>query len=424
MRRSGHRLLAAALSVAAVDAGADLGMGIHVHNSQEIASAAKVGYGHLRLWDSYTAWRDMQPERPQLIRLEELNLRVGIAERNGLKVILTLGSTPTWASMRPKEKCAYGLGCAAPPASMEQWRAYVRVVARTFKGRIECYQIWNEVSFPDDAVLNARTSGGGGSPDFFSGTADQLVALQRAAFEEIKAADPKACVLSPSFHSSGEWFGKVERFLQAGGGAWFDRLSFHFYTGEHPPERVQFYAREVQSVLARFGRGDAEIWNTETGIMFPSNRGQAQQEFRDRVFAEVLRHYLVNFASGIKRVYWYSWDHRDGLGVSRLVSKSGAVSEELARELTTFFSGLQSVECPLAPYVHAPHVGVWHCTLTWQGGITREIAWNTAGADAKASLPSTGREWRLWGRPASEAPLPAGHRLDGRPVVSNALPRR
>lgn len=386
-------------------------LGIHVHELSEAAAAASVGYGSIRLWDSGTQWRDLEPE-PGLLRLGPLQARVSHARQAGQRVMLTLGGTPTWASSRPRERCPYGWGCAAPPSDLQSWRSYVRRIATEFAGRIECYETMNEVSFPTDPILNSRSRNGGGDPQFYSGTVQQLVALQRVAFEEIRAADPKACVLSPSFHSSGEWFGKLDRFLEAGGGQWFDRLSFHFYTGEHPPERTHAYVSGVRAVLARHGKGDVEIWNTETGVSFPPQPGKAPQALRDTVHAEVLRTYLVNFGSGVKRLYWYAWDHDDELGLHRRSRNAGPVVEEAARAAVAFLRGLKAVDCPQA----SPD-GLWHCTMQWHDGRVREVAWAAGSAAGRLPLPHPERSWRMWGRSPSEPPVPPTHRLDSRPVI-------
>ena len=159
------------------------------------------------------AWKP----QPHLWKFDRIDAYLAASEKAHLKVLWTIGNTPRWASARPDEKCAYGLGCAAEPANIEDWRRYVHTIATTFRGRIECYEPWNEVSFPSDPIF--KQPGAGGDPaQFFSGSVDAMVSLARVAYEEIKRADPQACVLSPSFHSSGHWAEKFDRYLAAGGG--------------------------------------------------------------------------------------------------------------------------------------------------------------------------------------------------------------
>ena len=59
-----------------------------------------------------------------------LDARVQEAQTNKQRILLTLGSSPQWASSRPNETCSYGnIGCAAPPADINDWRDYVKAVA-------------------------------------------------------------------------------------------------------------------------------------------------------------------------------------------------------------------------------------------------------------------------------------------------------
>ena len=409
-----RRALAAGLCALAVSSAVASPIGIHVHRGTEVEAAAGVGFTSLRLWDSFTMWSDLQPE-PWRVQLGALEARVAQAERLRLRVILTLGGTPQWASMRPTERCPYGWGCAAAPANLDHWRAYVRAVARAFAGRIECYETWNEVSFPTDPEL-VRV-GAQGEAHFFSGTPAELAALQRAAFEEIRRADPSACVLSPSFHVSGDWNRKLDRFLAAGGARYFDKLSWHFYFGDLP-EDTRRVAGEVRSVLSRHGLAEIEIWNTEVGIPFALKRaGRGPAEFREFVFAHTLRTYLANLASGVSRVYWYAWDNGE-FGLSREKSGVGTLALEAARASIELLRGVQAVSCPGASVV-----AVWRCEIRYLDGSARELVWSTLGPDRPASEVVLGRPARRWGSYAP--PVPAGQPLLLGPIpwVSDAYRR-
>lgn len=414
MRRLLLPVLAAGSFAGAWASGPGMPIGIHVHQGREVSAAAQAGFAKIRLWDSFTTWSDLQPE-PGRFRLGALEARVAQAERLGLRVILTLGSTPQWASMRPMERCAYGYGCAAPPVSLEFWRTYVRTVASAFAGRIECYETWNEVSFPTDPELVRL--GAQGDPKFYSGTPAQLAALQQVAFEEIRKADPAACVLSPSFHSSGDWNRKLDRFLASGGTRYFDKLSWHFYFGDLP-EDTRRVMGEVRSVLARHGLADAEIWNTEVGIPFALKRaGRGAPEFRQFVFSMTLRTYLANFAAGVRRVYWYAWDNGE-FGLSREKSGTGDLALEATRAAIELLRDAQLVDCPGAQVV-----GVWRCEVRYRDGSLREIVWSTLDRDRPAPDVVLARPARRWGTEA--APMPAGRplALGSAPWVSDAFRR-
>lgn len=65
------------------------------------------------------------------------------------------------------------------PPRIDLWRDWVRQVAIHGKGRVRFYEIWNEPDLP-----------------FFKGTPEEYVELLKAAYEEIKAVDPDAQVMT------------------------------------------------------------------------------------------------------------------------------------------------------------------------------------------------------------------------------------
>ena len=75
---------------------------------------------------------------------ENLDRSVALAEAHHASVLLTLGLTPRWASLAPKENVGYVSGYAAEPKDIEDWRVFVRTVATRYQGRIHAYEIWNE----------------------------------------------------------------------------------------------------------------------------------------------------------------------------------------------------------------------------------------------------------------------------------------
>jgi hypothetical protein len=397
-------VLAAALSG---DVGAVIvpeSFGIHVHRSENIAAAKAVGFGSLRLWDSGTSWRDLEPRRG-LLALAPLSYIVREARRAGLKPMLTLGSTPKWASVRPEEECAYGVGCAAEPRDVEAWRVYVRRVASGFRESIECFEPWNEVSFPREPGL-AEGERGGSLGHFFSGSARDMVEISRATYQEVKAANAGACVLSPSFHSSGDWIEKLDRFLAVGGGRWFDVLSFHFYFGTEPEETIVGMKR-VQETLSKYGLGQRRIWNTEVGIPFHLTAERIKAiGYDDLVYAMTLRTYLVNFGSGIERVYWYAWDNEQ-FGISGGTNNRG-VGAQAIRASISLLRGTSRVAC-------SDEQGLWTCDI--KSGRGRQwVAWTTAKGPVGRVI-RVGGGARRWGEDGESFRAGSEVVLDARPIV-------
>ncbi|WP_028535728.1 beta-galactosidase [Paludibacterium yongneupense] len=391
--------------------------GFHGHELFSSAAAFNVGFGSIRLWDTGTSWRDVEPEKGRFdfSRLDEF---VRIAGKNDLKVTLTLGSTPQWASLRKNESCAYGQGCAAPPADIEDWKNYVATVVSRYKGRIECYESWNEVSFPSEPALLYKV--GGGNPMFYSGTIAQLVDLQKVVYEQVKAIDPKACVLSPSFHSTGDWVRKADLFMKAGGGRYFDNLSFHLYFGDWPERMVPVIAR-LRAALDHYGLKASRIYNTEVGIPFDQyqNRARSQAVLSGHSSGDpanigaalILRTYLTNAAFGVDRVYWYAWD--DGVfGMEKPDAFSRDGEKRVFGQVVKLLEGQTIDGC-------AKESGdrYWTCRLHSAAG-KMAVYWTDPHAErAQFKIPATARSAYLFGREGGQLPAGSSLMLGFEPVV-------
>lgn len=384
--------------------GGSLTLGFHAHEPVNIEAAASTGYSAIRLWDTRTDWRSLKLQA-NLWQFDRIQTYLAASEKANLKVLWTIGNTPQWASVRPMEKCAYGLGCAAEPANMEDWRRYVRTIATTFRGRIECYEPWNEVSFPTDPAFSKQGSGGD-SGQFFTGSVDAMIALARAAHEEIKRADPEACVLSPSFHTSGDWVLKLDRFLAAGGGKYFDVVSEHFYFGEEPERAVRIIG-EIKQVLAKHGLSHVPIWNTEVGWPFVAEvKKWPGMSLENLTYAMTLRTYLLNASEGVSRVYWYAWDNK-GMGVINPDTNQdfGSAAASAAVHL---LDGFEAANCKA-------NGNLWQCRVTARGKRFKVI-W----LSGKSVVPLTTvykYNATRWGRTSEFLPAGRPFSLDGRPVI-------
>jgi len=385
-------------------AGEGMTLGFHAHEPRHVEAAARIGYGAIRLWDTGTDWSSVNPQ-PQSWRFGRVEAYLAASEKAHLKILWTIGNTPRWASARPNEVCAYGFGCAAEPAIIENWRRYVRTLAYRFRGRIECYEPWNEVSFPTDPIFRSPGAGGD-SGQFFSGSIDAMVSLARVAYEEIKRVDPQACVLSPSFHSSGHWAEKFDLFLAAGGGRYLDVVSQHFYFGEEP-EQVVPVIRAMRQVMSKHGLGQTPIWNTEVGVPFVANASRwPGLSLEDAVYSLTLRSYLLNASEGVSRVYWYAWDNRN-LGFSE-PGASRDFGSAAASAAARVLDGVEAVNC-------RAQGSVWQCQLT-AGSRLFNVVWS-AGKESKPVTVTYERSATRWGRRPESIPAGRPIVLDARPVI-------
>jgi hypothetical protein len=190
--------------------------------------------------------------------LDRADLVVDAARRRGLKVLLTIWRTPSWANG--------GAGELAPPASPADFGNFMSWLAGRFRGRVSAYEIWNE---PD-------------SRDFFTGSVGQYAGLVRAAHPAVKAADPDAqVVLGGPIHNNTDW---LRAAYQAGVRGSFDVLATHPYAGptDLPPEvpdqrgdniYLLTHVAAVHALMVANGDGDKPIWFTEFGWSSHANSG-------------------------------------------------------------------------------------------------------------------------------------------------------
>lgn len=132
------------------------------------------------------AWEDIEPQQGEwhFSRADEI---LDGLERRGLKLVVRLSNTPTWV------QAAGGLDFIdAPPTPehMADWANYCQTLATRYKGRIAAYQIWNEP--------NLTREWGNRRPD-----AAAYTELLRVCSEAIRAADPKAILISAGLSPTG-----------------------------------------------------------------------------------------------------------------------------------------------------------------------------------------------------------------------------
>lgn len=369
--------------------------GMHIHgiqiprpNTHKVTPWPDVPFGSWRLHDAGVTWRDLEPARGrfEFARLDEY---VRLAEQHHVKVLLPLVSTPTWASARPEEQIRdTAKGSAAEPANLEDWRNFVRTVASRYRGRIEAYEIWNE---PNENM-------------FWTGSIPQLVAMTREAYRVIKLADSNALVVLPATTTeTGPAY--LDSFLSNGGGAYGDVIGYHFYVHANPPEAMAEVASKVKQILSSH-KIHKPIWCTEAGWdlpkPFPSEEMAA---------AYVARSYVVLWASGVARFYWYAWDNHDW--VSLQISDSQNTSHTLAAkaytEIEHWFVGAIMRSCSVDP------LGTWTCELD-RAGSQQWLAWNPRTTVAFA-IPGSWRATISLGLLAGPSPVQSRTKVGPMPVL-------
>lgn len=171
------------------------------------------------------AWRAFQPTGPGALNPTAVAVADGVvnrAHRLGIKLILTLDSTPCWASSAPADLMA---SCspsdpnpaagAYPPADPNTFAKFAAALAARYRGKVEAIEVWNE---PDHEKQY-----------YFAGPDKprRYAAILRAAYPAIKRADRHVQVLGGSLVGAN---GNFLRALYANGiKGFYDGISVHYY---------------------------------------------------------------------------------------------------------------------------------------------------------------------------------------------------
>jgi Glycosyl hydrolase catalytic core len=317
--------------------------GMHIHHALE--NWPNVPFSQWRLWDAYVTWGDLEPE-PGAWKFELLDRYVELATKHKVEILLTLGQTPRWAAARPNDESAYGNpGWPAEPANLKDWRNYVRTVATRYRGKIRYYEIWNE---PD-------------LKSFYSGSVEKMVELAQAAHTVLKQVDPQIYVLSPGATNGTPNFQWQQDYFRRGGGKYADAIAQHFYPNSAFPEDLGKSITQMKAVMSKAGLAKKPLWNTESGWLKP---GEIAPE--RKAMAQIARTYLINWASGVQRFYWYAWDNQTA--VSLHLTKSDGKKLTPVTNVTNSYTQIQQWLVGAKMQTCAPNSAqAWVCNFTRKG---------------------------------------------------------
>ena len=249
---------------------------------------------------------------------------------------------------------------------MEDWRDFVRHVATHCKGRVQAYEIWNEPNLKQ----------------YWVGSTEKLVALTREAHDIIKEIDPNALIVSPAATTGSgvNWLGE---FLSKGGSQYIDVVGFHFYVFPQPPEAMAGLIQRVRQTMASNGAGGKQLWGTEAGWVepkpFPSEELGA---------AYLARAFVLSWAAGVDRLYWYAWDNHEGVSLEATekdnqTPKPAGLTYGIIQQ---WLSGAKMDSC------NSAGDDTWSCQLE-RDGTRQWIIWNGGGATRFKVPPS----WHVTG---------------------------
>ena len=237
-KTSDHTVLASYGSAACLDYAAPephLGYGINVRDTSRITSLVDpLGLEWVKLWEEYSG----------------------------------LPASPLSQSL------LYNVNVGAYVNDHNAWRLRIRSVAQDGLGKVDAYEIGNEP--------NVRNANWGGNPP----DAAKLTQMLCIAYDEIKAADPAALVISGGLAPVGrvpacgdyntcnviDERAYLQTMLDNGAGACMDAFGYHPYGFAYPPERDPDLvsngfafrgAEKMHEILVGNGLGAMPMWVTE-----------------------------------------------------------------------------------------------------------------------------------------------------------------
>jgi hypothetical protein len=330
-------------------------------------------------WRSFQAiWERLEPQQGKW-HFEILDKEVELATKHHIQLMLVIMTSPRWASARPNEKPRRSPsstpGTSAESADLAAWSNYIRTLVSRYKGRVKHYELWNEANIKN----------------YYSGTPEMLVTLCREAYRIIKEIDPSATVISPSMHPQQNGIGYLDRFLALGGGEYADVIGFHFYVGYNkPPEDMLPMIDSVQQLLVRHRLSHKPLWNTETGWFIQNHQEASIVQPRTTLTADIasayiLRSYLLSWAVGIQRFYWYAWGH----------GTMGLTDSDHRTPKPSAFAYSQSQEWLVGATLESCQQDLrhdtWICALTRENGYRAWVLWNVDTVVAQTVTP----EWNV-----------------------------
>lgn len=276
--------------------------GIHFHRIyNNITTFPDLPIGFVRSHDGGLRWQEIQPSNSSSYDWGRFDTWLNHVESNNCTPVFTVFGTPSWASSRPAEASAYGInGLAAEPSNMNDLANFVTAVAQRYGSRIQYYEVWNEPNLIG----------------FYTGTKAKLVDMVKTVSNSVKTVVPTAKIICPAITSFRETAGSsgevyLDALLTQQDTAltgtmlnWIDIVGVHLYYN-HVTVQLSPMITRIKNTLTSRGYGAFDVWDTESGILSP---------FPDTISNEshlqIMKRKILNIVlSGIKKQFWYSYDH-------------------------------------------------------------------------------------------------------------------
>jgi len=364
--------------------------GMHIHRADDATPWPGKQIGAWRLHDNRTYWGKLEPVKGQW-DFKKLDKLVAISQLTQSDLLMQLGITPLWASVRPEDKSPYWNASSSEPRYIGDWENYLKTLGVRYKNKIIYYEIWNEPNIKQ----------------FYSGDINNLIKLTCSANKILKSISPNIKIVGPSVTSvRPQDFAYLDDFLKQGGRDCIDIVSYHFYVADSTPEELYKAEIKVKEIMQANGVGNMPLWNTEAGwkIQNEYSTGTKDKSFDSpywkmldsRLAASyVLRSLILSRFAGIERYYWYSWDH-EVMGLMEPTTKLPKLAGRVYLEFAKKMLGGSISSC-------ATTNGLWQCSLKDANGNKLLMLWAADNKPKSVDVRKLGGH-KLW-KPVDELML-------------------
>ena len=245
-----------------------------------------------------TKWWMVEPEQGKFVFHDEVVDEPG---KFNISVLGLLDGTARFASTAPpdvlqSEDAWLGWG-AYPPKNIADWENYVYRMVKHFKGRIHCWEVWNE---PDHIFLRLP-------PSEHSRKAAVYLRLLQSAWNAAKRADPNCVIVAGSVTAGGKSF--LLECIEMGMLNYCDAVSFHGYGRDQAAATKGAAAFDIAvelQIKMKEHNLIKPIWDSESGP------GDIAEGYAGVPFSEnVIKGIVARRAAGISRFYIYNGFTKD-----------------------------------------------------------------------------------------------------------------
>lgn len=255
--------------------------------------------------------------------ISELESELASASAAGLDILLIVRHTPGWAQLPQGLPHCNRLD----PARLPEFAAFLRDVVTRYSQppfNVRYYELWNEPDVSPEITPNEYMGCFGDESDPFYGGASYAQMLQ-AVYPIVKQANPDAQIVvgglllfspdTPPGHF-------LEGILSAGGGDFFDGISYHaydyylgepgyyqdvaFHSGSDKAPNSATKATYLHKILDKYQVSGKYLLATETALLCNSeDTSQCGADFENTKAWYLVHSFLTAQEAGVSGIFWW-----------------------------------------------------------------------------------------------------------------------